>query len=59
VSNPDYTGSFKNIDENKVKGFEVGFDYQVIDMVKFGGNYSFVEKKKLLCFASQTKLTLM
>ncbi|MCL1667090.1 TonB-dependent receptor [Elizabethkingia ursingii] len=55
ISNPDYTGSFQNIDENKVKGFEVGFDYQIIDMVKFGGNYSFVEKDKEATMLRQPK----
>ncbi|MDE5487458.1 TonB-dependent receptor plug domain-containing protein [Elizabethkingia meningoseptica] len=55
VTNPDYTGIFQNIDDNKVKGFEVGFDYQIIDMVKLGGNYSFVEKEKEATMLRQPK----
>lgn len=44
--NPDFTGNFVNVDENRIRGVEVGFDYRIIDQVKIGGNYSFVEKEK-------------
>ena len=44
--NPDYTGIFVNLDQNKTKGFEVGADYQIQKWVKVGANFSFVEKEK-------------
>ena len=43
-TNPDYTGNFVNVDENKVKGFEISADYAINKYVKLGGNFSFVEK---------------
>ncbi len=43
-TNPNYTGNFINIDENKVKGFEISADYEINKYVKIGGNFSFVEK---------------
>ncbi len=46
VMNPDFTGNFVNVDENRIKGVELGIDYRIIDQVKIGGNYSFVEKEK-------------
>ena len=55
ITNPDYTGIFQNIDDNKVKGFEIGFDYQITSMVKLGGNYSFVEKDKEATMLRQPK----
>lgn len=55
VLNPDYTGIFYNIDENKVKGFEIGLDYQIIPKLKIGGNYSFVEKDKAATMLRQPK----
>lgn len=45
VLNPDYTGSFVNVDENEIKGFEISADYQVLPFLKLGGNFSFVEKE--------------
>lgn len=46
VTNPDFTGNFVNIDENKVKGFEVSADYAFNAYLKLGANFSFVEKDK-------------
>lgn len=43
---PDFTGQFQNVDENKVKGFELGFNYKLNEIINFGGNFSFVEKDK-------------
>ena len=55
VVNPDYTGIFYNVDENSVKGFELGFDYQIISKVRTGANYSFVEKEKEATMLRQPK----
>lgn len=39
-------GSYTNADaENSTRGFEAGFDYQITSFLRFGGNFSFVEKK--------------
>ena len=40
----NYTGKYLNIDENKVKGFELGLQYKLNDKLNFGGNFSFAEK---------------
>lgn len=50
-----YQGSFFNVDENKAKGFELGFDYQPMKFLKFGGNFSFVEKDKQETMLRQPK----
>ena len=41
-----YAGQFKNVGDNKVKGFEIGADYRFNELIKLGGNFSFVEKEK-------------
>ena len=41
-----YAGQFKNVGENKVKGFDLGLNYRINEIVKIGGNFSFVEKEK-------------
>lgn len=43
VTLPNWNGQFQNIDENIAKGFELGFDYKLNEMLKFGGNFSFAE----------------
>lgn len=50
-----YAGQFKNVGENKVKGFDLGLAYQVNDKIKFGGNFSFVEKEKQETMLRQPK----
>lgn len=40
----NYTGKFQNVDHNKVKGFELGLQYKLNEMLNFGGNFSFAEK---------------
>ncbi|MGZ5197998.1 MAG: TonB-dependent receptor domain-containing protein, partial [Kaistella sp.] len=50
-----YAGQFKNVGENKVKGFELGLNYQLNDLFKFGGNFSFVEKEKQETMLRQPK----
>lgn len=45
VDQANYTGQFVNLDENKAKGFELGFEYQIADFIGLGANYSFVEKE--------------
>ncbi|MGC4130189.1 MAG: TonB-dependent receptor [Bergeyella sp.] len=54
-TNPDWTGNFINVDENTVKGFEIGADYAVNDHLKFGGNFSFAEKEKEATMLRQPK----
>ncbi len=44
-SNPDFIGNFVNVESNKAKGFELGLDYQMNEQLKFGGNFTFVEKE--------------
>lgn len=44
-TNPDFTGNFINVDENKVKGFEFGGNVRFIEKFTLGANYSFVEKE--------------
>jgi len=50
-----YAGQYLNVDTNKVKGFEIGFDYDVNKYVGFGGNFSFVEKDKEATMLRQPK----
>lgn len=50
-----YAGQFKNVGENKVKGFDLGFDYKVNEIFKLGGNFSFVEKEKQETLLRQPK----
>ncbi|MGZ5263887.1 MAG: TonB-dependent receptor plug domain-containing protein [Kaistella sp.] len=50
-----YAGQFKNVGENKVKGFELGLNYQLNDLFKLGGNFSFVEKEKQETMLRQPK----
>ena len=50
-----YAGQFKNVGENKVKGFELGLNYQLNEMIMFGGNFSFVEKEKQETMLRQPK----
>lgn len=40
----NYTGKFFNINQNKVKGLELGLQYKLNDKVNLGGNFSFTEK---------------
>ena len=40
-----YQGKFVNLLSNKAQGFEIGADYKLNEMVKFGGNFSFVENE--------------
>ena len=42
----NYISQFQNVDNNEVKGFEVGFDYTINKYVKLGGNFGYVEKQK-------------
>lgn len=44
ITNPDFTGNFVNVDENKVKGIEISANYAINKYVKLGGNFSYVEK---------------
>lgn len=55
VNNPDFTGQFINVNENKVKGFEVGFDSKVVQKWRLGANFSFVEKDNELTRLRQPK----
>jgi vitamin B12 transporter len=41
-----YAGQFKNVGENKVKGFDLGLNYRINRIFKVGGNFGFVEKEK-------------
>ena len=41
-----YAGQFRNVGENKVKGFDLGLKYKLNEMFNFGGNFSYVEKEK-------------
>lgn len=50
-----YAGQYLNVDRNKVKGFEIGFDYDFNKYVGFGGNFSFVEKDKEATMLRQPK----
>ncbi len=40
----NYTGKYLNINENKVKGFELGLQYKLNEKLNLGGNFSFAEK---------------
>ena len=50
-----FAGQFKNVGDNKVKGFELGLKYQLNEMINFGGNFSFVEKDKEATMLRQPK----
>ncbi|KIA84189.1 TonB-dependent receptor [Kaistella solincola] len=50
-----YAGKFKNVGENTVKGFDIGFTYKLNEMLNFGGNFSFVEKEKRETMLRQPK----
>ena len=50
-----YAGQFKNVGKNKVKGFDLGLAYRINDMIKLGGNFSFVEKEKQETILRQPK----
>ncbi|MFC3158890.1 vitamin B12 transporter [Chryseobacterium arachidis] len=50
-----FAGQYLNVDRNKVKGFEIGFDYDVNKYVGFGGNFSFVEKDEEATMLRQPK----
>lgn len=50
-----YAGKFLNVDENKVKGFELGLDYKINEIIKLGGNFSYVEKDKEATMLRQPK----
>lgn len=50
-----FAGQYLNVDQNKAKGFEVGFDYDVNDYVGFGGNFSYVEKDEEATMLRQPK----
>jgi vitamin B12 transporter len=50
-----YAGKFKNVGENTVKGFDLGFTYKLNEMLNFGGNFSFVEKDKRETMLRQPK----
>lgn len=50
-----YAGRFVNVDENKVKGFELGVDYKLNKVFSFGGNFSFVEKENAATMMRQPK----
>ncbi|MCG2792435.1 MAG: TonB-dependent receptor [Weeksellaceae bacterium] len=39
-----FAGQYLNVDRNKTKGFEIGFDYDLNPYIGFGGNFSYVEK---------------
>lgn len=55
VTNPDFTGIFTNLDENQVKGFEIGVDYRLNNQLKFGGNFSFLEHNQEVIRLRQPK----
>ncbi|TXF74893.1 TonB-dependent receptor plug domain-containing protein [Chryseobacterium sp.] len=55
VNFPDFTGQFQNVEENEVKGLEVGVRYKINEMVNFGGNFGFVEKDKEATMLRQPK----
>ena len=50
-----FAGKYLNVDQNKAKGFEVGFDYDINRYVEIGGNYSFVEKDNQTTMLRQPK----
>lgn len=50
-----YAGKFVNVDQNKVKGFELGFDYKLNEVFSFGGNFGFVEKDNAETMLRQPK----
>jgi vitamin B12 transporter len=50
-----YAGKFKNVGDNTVKGFDLGFTYKLNEMLNFGGNFSFVEKDKRETMLRQPK----
>ena len=50
-----FAGQFQNIDQNKAKGLELSADYKINDILKVGGNYSFVEKDRAETMLRQPK----
>lgn len=50
-----YAGQFLNVDSNKVKGFDVGFNYRINPIFNIGGNFSYVEKEKEATMLRQPK----
>lgn len=50
-----YAGQFKNVGDNKVKGFNLGLNYKLNEIINFGGNFSFVEKEKQETMLRQPK----
>lgn len=48
-------GTYINAGNNKVKGFETGFDYAMTPYLKVGGNYTFVEKDNAATMLRQPK----
>lgn len=52
---PDYTGRFVNVEKNKVKGLEAGFEVAPVAMLRLGANYTFVEKDKEATMLRQPK----
>lgn len=55
VMNPDYTGSYQNVDRNQVRGIDAGFDALILPMVKVGANYSYVYKDEVASRLRQPK----
>lgn len=51
----NYVSQFQNVENNKVKGFEVGFDYTITKYLKLGGNFSYVDKDKESTMLRQPK----
>lgn len=50
-----YAGQFRNVDENKVKGFELGLNYKLNEIISMGGNFSFIEKDRKETMLRQPK----
>lgn len=50
-----YAGKFLNVYSNKVKGFDLGFNYRINAMFNLGGNFSYVEKEKEATMLRQPK----
>lgn len=50
-----YAGQYLNFDENKAKGFELGFNYNISRYIEIGGNYSYVEKDNQATMLRQPK----
>ncbi|SFI12104.1 TonB-dependent receptor plug domain-containing protein [Halpernia frigidisoli] len=50
-----FAGQFLNVENNKVKGFDVGFNYRINPIFNVGGNFSYVEKEKEATMLRQPK----